>query len=112
MKNCGRISSLSTAAIWKKVGIPKFEIVARNLLMVALGPVCSCCGSAGNLEIDHVKPQQGKRDKDFARRSLFQLRQGAPHNAQVLCRECNRFKDIGPRCPCKWWDEISSGWRG
>lgn len=70
--------------------------------------VCQCCETTERLEFDHILPvRQGRRAaRDRATEVL-----AAPHLFQVLCRQCNRWKDVGPNCPCKYWDSISSNWR-
>lgn len=73
-----------------------------------LGDSCACCGSRDDLEIDHVKPYSRGHHKARHITKAGLLR----GDYQLLCLECNRWKDNGPVCPCKYWDSVSPGWRG
>lgn len=35
----------------------------------------------------------------------------ALEDLQLLCLDCNRWKDNGPCCPCPYWDTMSPEWR-
>jgi hypothetical protein len=48
--------------------------------------ICQCCGSALNLEYDHIKPFSCGGDSKVS-------------NIQLLCRKCNRSKSNS--CYCK-----------
>lgn len=75
-----------------------------------LGHKCECCGRKYGLEIDHRIPRKDR--KNFPR-SLQNLKDACKNHRlyQRLCWDCNRWKNNGPACPCKWWDKTYPGWR-
>ena len=77
------------------------------------GAHCKCCGSVDNLQIDHVdgRPYDERKMKHGNKSVLKGRVYKNPSGFQVLCGDCNRWKDNGPCCPCKWWDTVSSDWR-
>ncbi|WP_374541916.1 HNH endonuclease [Flavobacterium sp.] len=58
----------------------------KKIVFARDGGVCQCCGSADNIEYDHIMPFScgGKSEAS---------------NVQLLCRKCNRSKSNS--CECK-----------
>ena len=77
-----------------------------------LGNKCTCCGSTERLELDHIEPQtKSYTRKKVGMASYRDARKNGTAGYQLLCRQCNIWKNDGPFCPCKHWDEKSPGWR-
>jgi len=84
------------------------------------GDKCACCGSQESPQLDHKEPIRPQDKKHVMGKSyqLTRIRLGKwvdalkhPEKYQLLCADCNRWKDNGPCCPCKYWDSIAPGWR-
>jgi hypothetical protein len=91
---------------YRKYAATAKEKVVRKVEAL-LGSKCVCCGSQENLTIDHIKPEVTKRGRKTPHYDVVKH----PEKYQMLCYSCNRFKSIGPACPCKWWDSIDPSWR-
>lgn len=72
-----------------------------------LGMQCACCGSRKRLQIDHVFGRSKEKDQGSILKQIFER----PKDFQRLCRDCNRWKNNGPCCPCRYWDAAYPGWR-
>lgn len=65
------------------------------------GAKCMCCGSAENIEVDHIRP-----------RSKYKYLELAIENLQILCRLCNRGKsNLSEKDyrPANWRDLMRRG---
>jgi hypothetical protein len=63
----------------------------KKIVFTRDGGICKCCGSASNLEYDHITPFScgGKNDAS---------------NIQLLCQQCNRSKSNS--CTCKVHNKV------
>jgi hypothetical protein len=81
-------------------------IQLREAVFDHYGRVCTCCGAASDLSIDHPDGDGsahrialfGQRNAAGTRMYLWLVRQGFPAGYQVLCMPCNRSKGDGAVC--------------
>jgi hypothetical protein len=95
----------NSTGFWKYKIINDDRYLIKTTLDVLLGRVCNCCGSEKYLQVDHINGRNSLKVvtiKDIL---------DNPTQYQRLCRECNRWKNNGPCCPCKFWDATYPGWR-
>ena len=104
--NLGKVAQSNAAwdvAHQDKVRAKRARTLARSKARVFAhyGTICACCGSADDLQIDHVDGYQS--DGSAGPRSGSELyrwlvNNNFPDGFQTLCRPCNRNKASGPRC--------------
>ena len=112
---CGRVNCTTCVkSVIRELTYGK-DYHRRKEATLKLGATCVCCGSKRKLQIDHILPLGRKlNSKERAQERtnvVSEIFEGKTEKYQVLCSNCNRWKDNGPQCPCKWWDSISPEWR-
>ena len=86
-------------------------LTSKDVVMLHYGPLCTCCGTPNNPEIDHIdgdgkahREEIGTRGGDPFYRWL--IRNNFPPGYQVLCHLCNMSKSTDAICgihrPLRW----------
>lgn len=81
----------------------------RRRILATIGSRCVCCASTENITLDHIAAVGDGRVRSTGGESILREASQHPERFQILCKPCNRWKDVGPFCPCPMWRQ--SGWR-
>ena len=75
---------------------------ARAAVFSHYGRACACCGTTGQLTIDHVNGGGGGHRRRLRLHGVWfyrwLIREGFPPGYQTLCRPCNSSKGEGSAC--------------
>jgi hypothetical protein len=85
----------------------------REKTQLYLGTVCSCCSATDDLYVVLKQSTPTTRSRWSLNAGRLPIRDIDKNLGRyvLLCVQCADWKNDGPVCPCKHWDETHPGWR-